>query len=415
MTREAMPACQAMISLFEITGNIDIPGGMIAPAEIMNYGMGWGSDLKGGEILSKEQAEKRIGLEKYALLRYGFQVSHPDTTYEAIKTGKPYQIHGAYFHQNNFLACFAPQPEDVAEVLASRLDFIVCADIFMTPSVMAVADIVLPAATFPERDGLRFGDGAQRGEAINKVTQIGECKSDMEICLELGRRFNPEAWPWADTREMFDYMISNGISMGFEEVRDKGPVFIPFAYKKYEKGLLRPDGQPGFRTQTGRIELYSTFFQMAELDPLPFFDEPSPGPGSTPELMDEYPFVLTTGARNWSMFHSEHRNIPRLRALHPDPTIQVHPEVLAELGIADGAWVKVENHVGSCKARAQSTPVVDKRLLHIDHGWWLPEADPENLFDIFDVAVNNLIEWGCGKSGCGANYKCTICKLSELP
>ena len=29
----------------------------------------------------------------------------------------------------------------------------------MTPTIVALADIVLPAATFPERDGIRIGDG----------------------------------------------------------------------------------------------------------------------------------------------------------------------------------------------------------------------------------------------------------------
>jgi anaerobic selenocysteine-containing dehydrogenase len=414
MTREAMPACQAMIGLFQITGNIDVPGGMITPPEIMSYGGGWGTSLKGGDILSQEQADKRIGLEKYALLRMGFSLSHPDSVYEAIKTGKPYPIKAAYFHQNNFLACMAAQPQEVARELAEKLDFAACTDLFMTPTIMACADVVLPAATFPERDGLRLGDGGQRGETINKVTQIGDCKSDMEICLELGKRFCPEEWPWPDALEMFDYMISDSLGMGFVEVRDKAPVYLPYQYRKYEKGLMRPDGQPGFRTQTGRLELYSLFFSDAELNPLPYFEEPSPGPEATPALMAAYPFVLTTGARNWGYFHSEHRNIPRLRAMHPNPTIQMHPDALVDLGIADGEWVKVENHLGHCKARVQATPVVRKEIIHIDHGWWLPEADPEALFDIFAVSVNNLIEWGCGSSGFGANYKCTVCKVSRL-
>ena len=413
MTREGLPAAQAMLGLFEITGNIDIPGGMIAPSEIMNYGRGWSYDFEGNDLISEEQEAKRIGLDRYALLRFGFRVSHPDLTLEAIRTGKPFQIRAAFFMQNNVLACMAAQPKEVMEVLAEKLEFVICSEIFMTPTVMALADIVLPAATFPERDGLRFGDGMQRGEAINKVTQIGECKSDMEICLELGKRFNPAAWPWETTREMFDHMISSVTGMSFEEVRDKGPVFLPFEYKKYEKGMLRPDGEPGFRTKTGRIELYSTFFQMADLDPLPYFEEPSPGPGATPELMSEYPFVITTGARNWGMFHSEHRNIPRLRVLHPDPTVSIHPDDVATIGLKHGDWAKLENHVGACKARIDSTPIVRRGILHIDHGWWFPEADRENLFDIFDVSVNNLLEWGCGKSGFGSNYKCTVCKVSR--
>ncbi len=406
-TKGSTPAALAMVALFQITGNIENPGGMISPPEILNYAGGWGH-----ELLSDEQEAKRIGLDKYPLLQFGFKFGHGDSLYETIKTGKPYAMHAGWFQQNNTLACMTPQPEDAIKTFG-KLDFIVCIDLFKTPTIMALADIVMPTQTFPERDGIRLGDGVQRAEAINKVITVGECKSDMEINLELGHRWNPEAWPWKNVREMYTYMLED-TGMNFETVRANAPVYLPFEYYKHEKGLLRPDGQVGFSTATGRIELWSTFFANIGLDPLPYFEEPSPGPGATPEMMEEYPFVLMTGARNWSMFHSEHRNIPRLRAAHPDPTIQVNDKALKKLGIEPGSWVRVENHLGKCKARIEATPVLPETMASIDHGWWLPEADPENLYDILDVSSGNLLEWGCGKSGFGANYKSTICKITQL-
>ena len=71
---------------------------------------------------------------------------------------------------------------------------------------------------------------------------------------------------------------------------------IPVDYYKYERGEMRQDGQPGFATPTGRIELWSTAFNQFGDDPLPYYLEPEFGPGN-PELMKEYPFILTTGAR----------------------------------------------------------------------------------------------------------------------
>ena len=35
-------------------------------------------------------------------------------------------------------------------------------------------------------------------------------------------------------------------------------------------------------------------------DPLPYYEEPQRSPVSTPELMEEYPFVLTTGAVSYT-------------------------------------------------------------------------------------------------------------------
>ena len=235
----------------------------------------------------------------------------------------PYEIHGAHFQTTNGIACMGAAPRRVYNAF-NKCDFIMSVDLFMTPTIMALADLVMPAATFPERNGIRVGDGPQRGEIINKVTQIGECKSDMEINLELGKRLNPEAWPWETVEEMLSELLKP-TGYTFEELREDAPVYLPVEYYKYKTGKMRKDGQPGFQTATGRIELWSTFYNAAELDPLPYFEEPEPGPTSTPELFEKYPLVLTTGARRWSYFHSEHRQVERLRKMHPDPTVQVHP------------------------------------------------------------------------------------------
>ena len=407
MVCEALPAGQAIVGLFQITGNVDVPGGNIFPVEMIAYSGGWG-----GELISEEQKAKRIGLDTYPLLKLGFQVAQTDELLKTMETDKPYKIHGVWLQTNNAIACMGAEPKRVLNALL-RTDFNVVVDLFMTPTAMACADVVLPAATYPEKDGLRLGDGLQRGEVINKVTTVGEAKSDAEINLMIGKRLNPEAWPWDNIEDMLSYMIES-TGMTFPEMREKAPLYLPFEYKRYEKGLLRADGKPGFNTATGRIELWSTFYDACGLDPMPYFEEPDPGPGATPELMEEYPFVLTTGARRWSSFHSEHRQVKRLRRMDPWPYIEVHPETAEKLGVTDGEWVWVENPLGRAKRTIKITPIVDPRVVSCDHGWWLPERDPENLYDVFDVNINNLVPMKCGKSGFGANYKTSICKIYKV-
>ncbi|MDR2107973.1 MAG: molybdopterin-dependent oxidoreductase, partial [Coriobacteriales bacterium] len=161
MTREATPCNQSVFSLFCITGNLDVPGGLIVPPEILNYLMG---DV-GGFDLSEEQWAKRIGPDRYGIFNFGPQILHPDCWAETLHTEKPYKLHGAWIQTSNVLACAGAQPRETYEGL-KELDFVVVVDLFKTPTIMAVADIVLPAATFAERNGIRIGDGAQRGETI---------------------------------------------------------------------------------------------------------------------------------------------------------------------------------------------------------------------------------------------------------
>ncbi len=244
MTRESLPAGHAISSLWAITGNLDVPGGMMTV--FPPYGVGsWVGDWGYEEFVSEKARGNRIGLQKYPLYHYGFQFSQPDEVVETLFSGKPYPIQAAWIQTSNPIACMGADPKRTYEGL-KKIPFIVVVDLFKTPTAVAFADILLPAATYPERDGLRavwYHVGA-----INKVTQIGEARSDVEINLELGKRFNEKAWPWENDQEFYTHMLA-GTGKTFKELREAGdPVYPPFTYKKYEKGLERRDGQLGFNT-----------------------------------------------------------------------------------------------------------------------------------------------------------------------
>ena len=409
--KETIPTAQAVLAIFEITGNIGKPGTMQQPASILNYAAGWGS-----EFLVPEQEAKRIGQDEHPLIKMGFQECVTDDYIKCLETGKPYPIKVAWMQTTNPLACTGVDAKRTLDA-HMNIENIVYVDLFMTPTSMALADYFLPACTYAERNGLRVGDGAQRAETINKAIEpLGESRSDMQICLDIGKRISPEAWPWDTVEDMYsDILAETGHT--FEEMQELAPGYPPFEYHMHEKGLLRADGNVGFDTATGRIELWCSMYNNLGLDPLPSYEEPVPSPLSTPELCEEYPLVLTTGARLWGMFHSEHRQIPRMRALHPEPLVYVNPKTAADFGVKDGDWVWVENHLGRCKRVVKETPIVNERTASTDHAWWHPEAPGEleaGLYDLWDLTVENLLPYDCGKTGFGANYKNTICKIYRV-
>ncbi len=409
--KETIPTAQAVLAIFEITGNIGKPGTMQQPASILNYAAGWGS-----EFLVPEQEAKRIGQDEHPLIKMGFQECVTDDYIKCLETGKPYPIKVAWMQTTNPLACTGVDAKRTLDA-HMNIETIVYVDLFMTPTSMALADYFLPACTYAERNGLRVGDGAQRAETINKAIEpLGESRSDMQICLDIGKRISPEAWPWDTVEDMYSNILAE-TGHTFEEMQELAPGYPPFEYHMHEKGLLRADGNVGFDTATGRIELWCSMYNNLGLDPLPSYEEPVPSPLSTPELCEEYPLVLTTGARLWGMFHSEHRQIPRMRALHPEPLVYVNPKTAADFGVKDGDWVWVENHRGRCKRVVKETPIVNERTASTDHAWWHPEAPGEleaGLYDLWDLTVENLLPYDCGKTGFGANYKNTICKIYRV-
>ena len=414
--KECIPTLHAIVALWAITGNLDVPGGNIIRPWLfgLNQLKGGGFEKGGFENLPEDQKRKRIGSKKYSLFE-GSPMCPGEPVIDQISTGIPYPIKAAWIQTTNTFVTGAADPRMVYEAF-KKLDFVVVVDLFMTPTAIAFADILLPAATFPERDGIAVtgGNAWTYIGTINKAIEpIGDCKSDMEINLELGKRLNSEVWPWKDVHEMFNAAIKP-TGLTFEELREMGWIYETFEYKKYEKGLLRPDGKAGFDTPTGKVELSSTIFEEAGLDSLPYFEEPPESPVNTPEIAKEYPLILTTGARSWASFHSEHRQIPLMRQMHPDPITEIHPETAKKLGIKDGDWVYIENKYGRCKQKTKLTFEIHPNVIHAEHGWWFPEKPgPEpDLYGAWESNINLLLPSGwTGKSGFGYPFKAQMCRV----
>jgi anaerobic selenocysteine-containing dehydrogenase len=410
MNKEGLGATHAVQCLWSITGNVDVPGGNIFahfPYGITTQAIGWKF-----ELLSMEQRKNMIGTDKYPLMKYmGYTMCSPDALIEQMQTGKPYPIKGAWIQTTNPLGGTGQDPLAVYDIL-KKLDFVAVVDLFMTPTAM-LADIVLPGATFAERNSVT-GKSGHPFATINKALTFAEAKTDWEINLDLAKRLNPPACPYEKVEDVLDEMLKPS-GMTFKELREKGPIYTPLEYRKHEKGLLRPDRKPGFNTPTGKIELYNKRFQTFGLEPLPAFEEPPESPISTPELLKEYPLILTTGAKTVAFFHSEHRQIPWLREINPDPIVEIHPDTAKSLGIGNGEWVWIETKRGRCKQKAKLTLGIDPRVITAQHGWWFPEeqgAEP-SLFKTFESNINVVVHpYGFqGKAGLGAPLKAMLCKV----
>lgn len=424
MCAEGSTVAHAIICLWTITGNIDIPGGQVfaKPAFGVTSYAYTQDEMREmyGEELVRRLTEKRIGADKYPMVRNFRAWAHPDTVVEQIASGKPYPLKAAWIQSTNTLAGQAARMKYHYDAM-KKLDFVVVVDLFHTPTSMALADVFLPAATFPEKDSWRSWWAPMC--TMKKRIQVGECRSDWEIAFDLAKRFNPEGMRrWGTVMDMFNERLAPS-GMSFEDIEAKGGWVMPAEgaskpYRRHERGLLRPDGQPGFNTGTGKVELYNETYEKWGLDPLPYYAEPPQSRVSTPELFEKYPLVMITGGRSQLYFHSEHRMIPWLREKEPDPIVDVHPDTARAYGIYDGEWIHIENDLGRVKRKARLTLTVKPGHIHTRHGWWLPERDGRepDLFGIWDYQVNLLIPGPqCSKSGFGGGqYKTTLVRLAKI-
>ncbi|HET9717926.1 MAG TPA: molybdopterin-dependent oxidoreductase [Pseudolabrys sp.] len=376
-TPKCIQTVRAVSMLPVLTGNIDVPGGWV-------FGMhGLGRFPSLIENLTPEVNARRLGADRFKLLcgeGADLPAAHIPTLLQAMREGKPYWVKAFLVFGNNTLTTYA-NSSDVFDALM-KLDFMVCADLFMTPTA-ELADIILPAAAWPELDQLAGLPtiAANVVLAQQKAVQIGECKPDEEIFVALARRMKLPVCTEPVKAVLDAQLAAGGLGMTFDELKQRGFINIPIQYRKYEKA--------GFKTPTGKIELYSTRLEKLGYAPLPNYEEPPESPISAPETAAVYPLVLTTGGRISFYFNSEHRQLARLRKAQRDPVAEIHPETASRFGIVNGQWMWVETRRGRMRQKAKLTTGIDPRVVNVQHGWWYPEQ-PGPEYGVWDSNANLL-------------------------
>lgn len=445
----AMALNLAVCDLMAITGNVDQPGGWLLVHNAFECNGGYAS---GDENIPPEWMAQKCTNNYVLGMEGGDFISHAssDAVLHAIETGNPYPIKMWWCQSSNELACPAMEAPRIYQSLRDNVDFIVNADPFLTPTSVALADLILPVSMSAERASARTWWTPVR--TMTKVTDYYEAKSDEEITLFFGKLLNPEAYPWETVEEMIDWFLTPADyagGWGIASTDDSGATELrgwhqPFpetyaelqqqggykydefnhTYQKYEKGMLRPGGGVGFATPSGRIELCPTAYKVWGLTTTPFHVEPLQSPISTPEMMEEYPLILSCGGRSYEFFHSENRQLETSREFHPLPLVTIHPKTAEKYGIKQGDWVWIENEMGRCKQVANLRVTVNEQTVHAEHAWWFPEQAPEapHFFGTFDSNINNLTRaFETGEAGVGSSIKSMICKIykyeegDELP
>ena len=378
-TPKCIQTVRAVSMLPALTANIDVPGGWV-------FGMhGLGRFPSLIENLTPEANAKRLGADQFKLLGgdgADLPAAHIPTLLRAMREGKPYPVKAFLVFGNNTLSTYASTALVYDSLM--KLDFMVCVDLFMTPTA-ELADIVLPAASWPELNQLAGLPTVAANVVLaqQKAVRIGECKSDEEIFVELARRMRLPVGT-ETVEDVLDAQLAAGkIRMTFDELKQRGFFKVPFKYRKFEEG--------GFKTPTGKIELYSTRLEALGYPPLPHYEEPPESPINSPGVARDYPLVLTTGGRIPFFFNSEHRQIPNLRKARQHPLAEIHPEAAVRYGIVNGNWMWIETRRGRVQQKARLTTGIDPRVIHVEHGWWFPE-EPAPDYGIWKSNVNLLTD-----------------------
>jgi anaerobic selenocysteine-containing dehydrogenase len=372
----SLQACRALAMLRSISGNLGVPGGEVhwsPPGEIVRGS----AEFICQDRIPPEIRAKRLSVHD-GLMPIVYYALH-QSIIKAILHDDPYPIRAAYLQGGNFLASYT-HAQEVYQALGS-LDFLVAADMFMTPSAM-MADIVLPVATYLEFDSVGQPWHYPIISIQQKVAEIGECWSDGRILNELASKFGFSDHVWEDMHQALDTVLKPA-GITFQEFRNTGFIVGNKKYRHFMK--------EGFDTPSKKVELYSQRLKEWGFDPLPIYHELPETPYSEPELAKEYPLIMTS--RKADVYrHSGGRQISSLRKVRPEPVFKIHPETARGLEIAEGDWAYIATCRGRIRQKASLEESLDPRIIEIAYAWWFPEEEPAKMFGWQRSNINILTD-----------------------
>ena len=228
-----------------------------------------------------------------------------------------------------------------------KLDFLIVQDIFLSETAQE-ADVVLPSASFAERDGT-YTNTERRVQRVRKAIEpIGDSKPDWWITSQIARKMGARGFEFETPSQII------------EEIASLTPSYGGISYDRLEAGGLQWPCPT--KEHPGTPILHTEQFARGKGHFVPLEYKPSM------ELPDkEYPLILTTGR---SLYHwhtgTMTRRVEGLNKLLGESLVEISPQDAESLDIADGEMVKVISRRGEVFARSKVTEVSPQGVVYMN-------------------------------------------------
>jgi len=347
ITQHTMGTANAhgLLNLAFVTGQLGKPGNGISPLRGQNNVQGCGdagclpNSFPGYQEISKSSLEKfqkawgaDLPQEKGMVITDVVEAAHSGRIKAMYIVGENPLLSEPDLHQ--------------AEKAFNNLEFLVVQDIFLHETAQ-IADVVLPATTFAEKDGT-FTNSERRVQRVRKVIEpIGESRPDWEIICDLGRRLSAKLDLGAESEFTYD-----NTSEIWTEMAALTPSMAGISYERLdnEGGIQWPCPTPD---HPGTRYLYENDFPRGDRAKFVAFDQ---GPAAEELPSKRFPLIMNTGR---VLYHWHGGTITKraegLLARSPELEIAMHPDDGERYNVADGEWIRVRSRRGDLEGRVLYT------------------------------------------------------------
>src|SRR5574343_50079 len=247
-----------------------------------------------------------------------------------------------------------------------RAQFVIVQEAFETAATCELADLLLPATTWGEKEGTVTNSERRITRVRAAVQPAGQARHDWQIACAIGQRLAMALDRPQDAR-LLDYASPEAIwNEHRESTRGRDLDITGLSYAQLEATPAqwpRPEGQAQSQARLytdGRFAMVDGRARFAAVRWEPVAEE----------RVSHYPFSLTTG-RLRDQWHGMTRtgNAGRLFAHSPEPCVQLHPQDLQRLGLQDGELAQVRSKRGSLVLPVQASEQVAPLQAFIAMPW----------------------------------------------
>lgn len=260
--------------------------------------------------------------------------------------------------------------------------FTIYQEAYYPTETTAYAHVLLPAAQWSEAPGTMTNSERRVTLCPQFRTPPGEARPDWVIFAEVGQRlgfgrqfaFNSAADVHAELVQLTRGRPCDMTGISHARLKQEGPLQWPCP----EQPMVTTDS----RLNSERSSRLYTNLRFNTPDGRARFGAyHSKGLAEPPD--PDYPLVLTTG-RLYGHWHTQTRTgrIDKIRKMHPQPFIEIHPRDAEKLGVQEGNWVEVSSRRGIAQFPVQITKAIAPGTVFVPMHWgelWAEAAEANAL------------------------------------